>query len=159
KRRVLVLHPTTPMLEGCLAHDLTPALGTARDVRRWVHLSPRPFHLGVDTGMNRGGVWWEEVAALASDIGDAPGLEGALTHFHSAEKDEKSAREQWQRFQQATGTLARRPKLLHAANSAAALSLPELAADMVRPGIFLYGGVVGAHQPKPVVTWKARICR
>jgi alanine racemase len=158
-RAILVVQPTTTMLEQCALLGLTPALGTIEDVGRWLSLTKLPFHVGVDTGMNRGGIWWEEFAREARVFEDAPGFEGLMTHFHSAERDPASVREQWDRFQRARGALGRRPKLLHAANSAAALGHPEVAADLVRPGIFLYGGAAGTLRPKPVVTWRARISR
>ncbi|MFI5279096.1 MAG: alanine racemase [Gemmatimonadales bacterium] len=158
-RAILVVQPQATMLQHCADLGLTPALGTIEDVRRWLALTKLPFHVGVDTGMNRGGIWWEDLAREAGAFADAPGLEGLMTHFHSADKDPASVREQWDRFQRALGALGRRPKLLHAANSAAALGHPGVAADLVRPGIFLYGGAAGTHRPKPVVTWRARIAR
>ena len=46
---------------------------------------------------------------------------------------------------------------MHAANSAAALTYPDTIGDLARPGIFLYGGRAGAHRPRPVVEWRARV--
>lgn len=158
-RRILVFQPA-PSLDACLRHELTPVLDSVSLVRDWQALSgSRAFHLHVDTGMNREGIWWEEFTAAAATVGDSPGLEGACTHFHTAEHDPASVREQWGRFQTAVAALPRRPALLHAANSAAALEHPETAADLVRPGIFLYGGAVGEHRPRPVVRWQARVVR
>ena len=158
-RPILVVQPTSPMLADCAALGLVPAFGTAGDVRRWLAMTSLPFHVGVDTGMNRGGIWWEEFASAAPAFADAPGFEGLLTHFHSADRDPASVTEQWRRFQVALRALPKRPRLVHAANSAAALGHPEVAADLVRPGIFLYGGAVGRFTPQPVVTWRARVCR
>jgi alanine racemase len=107
--------------------------------------------------MGRGGIWWEAFAERSREFSDAAGLEGVFTHFHSAESDPASVKAQWQRFQGALASLPRRPALVHAANSAAALGFPEVAADVVRPGIFLYGGMAGVHRPRPVVTWRARV--
>jgi alanine racemase len=158
-RPVLVLQPTDRMLEDCAALGLTPAFGNAVEVRRWIGMTALPFHVGVDTGMNRGGIPWQAFAAEAPSFAQAPGFEGLLTHFHSAERDAGSVREQWGRFQAALAALPRRPALVHAANSAAALDHPEVAADLVRPGIYLYGGAVAAHRPRPVVTWRSRVVR
>jgi len=158
-RPVMVVQPTLSMLPACARLGLTPVLGGVREVRSWLGLGTLPFHLGVDTGMNRGGIWWEAFAAESAEFRDAPGFEGAATHFHSADTDPASVREQWGRFESALATLPRRPQLVHAANSAAALSHPEVAGDLVRPGIFLYGGRAGPHRPQPVVTWRARVCR
>src|SRR6266702_4762574 len=51
------------------------------------------------------------------------------------------------------------PALLHVANSAAALSGRRFAFDLVRPGVFLYGGSPGAGfpEPRPVVSVRARV--
>ena len=52
-----------------------------------------------------------------------------------------------------------RPPLVHAANSAGALRGKLFAADLVRPGIYLYGGAAGEQgpPPRPVATLKCRI--
>jgi alanine racemase len=158
-RPILVVQPSAPMLEACARHGLTPGLGSVDEVRRWRSLAPgRAFHLQVDTGMNRGGIWWEELRETAGELA-GPGLEGAFTHFHSAERDAHSVQDQWERFGAALAALPARPQLVHAANSAAALVHPETAADLVRPGIFLYGGAVGAFEPRPAAAWRARVLR
>jgi alanine racemase len=56
-------------------------------------------------------------------------------------------------------SLPRRPTLLHVANSAAALRGKQFAFDLVRPGIFLYGGAPAEHltRPRPVVSVRARV--
>jgi len=53
--------------------------------------------------------------------------------------------------------LPQRPSLVHAANSAAAMQGARFAGDLVRPGIFLYGGAVGGHVPQPVVKLRTRV--
>ena len=158
-RAILVLQPTAAMLEPCAALGLTPALGSAADAARWLGLTTLPFHIVVDTGMNRAGIRWDAFAQATSAFAAAPGFEGLMTHFHSAERDAASVREQWGRFQAALASLPRRPAVVHAANSAAALGFPEVAGDLVRPGLFLYGGAVGEHRPRPVVAWRARTRR
>src|SRR5439155_23999680 len=63
------------------------------------------------------------------------------------------------RVGRAVAQLVRRPGLLHVANSAAALSGRQFAFDLVRPGVFLYGGSPGAGfpEPRPVVSVRARV--
>jgi alanine racemase len=158
-RPVVVVQPTLPMLETCARAGLTPALGSDAEVRAWRALGDLPFHVSVDTGMNRGGIAWEAFTAAVPGFADAPGFEGLMTHFHSAWDDPASVREQWARFQAVLGALPRRPAVVHAANSVAALGYPEVACDVVRPGIFLYGGRAGTQVPQPVVQWKARVAR
>ena len=157
-RRVVVMGPQTAALELVACHDLTPALGSLEQVDAWLALAPgRPFHVEVDTGMARWGLCWDSFGAAAERFREAPGFEGVFTHFHSAGEHPASVTEQWDRFQAAIASLPRRPPLVHAANSTAALDFPETAGDLVRPGIFLYGGRAGQHAPRPVVRWRARV--
>jgi len=106
------------------------------------------IHVKIDTGMGRLGVWAEqidEILTLLQEIVALPGieLEGIYTHFAMADaQDLTHARMQLARFQdvlRVVETQHLRPPLVHAANSAATLSLPEAHFDMVRPGIALYG--------------------
>ncbi len=159
RRPIIVFSPVTAALPVAAEHDLIPALGGVTHVRAWRALAEgKPFHVQVDTGIGRAGIWWQAFAENAREFQDAPGFEGVFTHFHSAEDDNPaSVREQWGRFQEAVRPLPRRPRLVHAANSGAALNHPETAADLVRPGIFLYGGRVGDAVPRPVVSWRARV--
>jgi len=157
-RPVLVFAPTAGALEAAAAQRLTPALGCVAQVERWLQVAPgMPFHVEVDTGMARAGIHWSELGAVAARFQDQPAFEGVFTHFHSADGDAASVRVQRERFRSALGALARRPSLMHAANSAAALSAPAEGEDLIRPGIFLYGGAVPGYQPEPVVQWRARV--
>jgi alanine racemase len=94
---------------------------------------------------------------LRVSLENAAGWEGAFTHFLDAESDGAGTERQWNRFQETLNSLPRRPALVHAANSAAALGGKGYAGDLVRPGIFLYGGAVGSAQPRPVAALRARV--
>ena len=158
-RPVLVFMPARAQLfDDYDRYQLTPALGDAGSILEWTTRGDRPFHIEIDTGMGRAGVRWDEVDELGAAI-DTPSFEGCYTHFHSAERDDGTAVQQVERFLGAVRRLPRRPTLLHAANSAAALRGQKFAFDMVRPGIFLYGGLaaVGLEQPRPVVSIRARV--
>ncbi|MFN2570739.1 MAG: alanine racemase [Gemmatimonadales bacterium] len=139
-------------------HQLTPALGDAGSILEWTTRGERPFHVEIDTGMGRAGARWDEVDELGEAL-DTPSFEGCYTHFHSAERNDGSAEAQVERFLEGVRRLPRKPALLHAANSAAALRGAQFAFDMVRPGIFLYGGSAaeGLEQPRPVVSIRARV--
>ena len=162
-RPVLVASPLTPeALEPVLEHGFRPAIGDPAMLQSWIARSDDPFHLEIDTGMARAGIRWDDEAALreaARLLGSAPGWEGVFTHFHSADSDPGSVTAQWGRFQSVVSALPRRPSLVHAANSAAALRGQEYAADLARPGIFLYGGTAGASAPapRPVASLRARV--
>jgi alanine racemase len=105
-------------------------------------------HVKIDTGMARLGIRAEqidEIIELIREINHLPGLEmeGIYTHFATADDGDQSyARLQLARFEQILRTLEAqrlRPPIVHAANSAATLSLPESHYDLVRPGIAIYG--------------------
>jgi len=162
-RPVLV---ASPLLAGAidahLAHDLRPAIGDLASLATWCRQGARPFHVEIDTGMSRAGFRWDDAAALAaaaSLLQEAPAWEGLFTHFHSADTDPGSAAVQWDRLQGVLAALPRRPALVHAANSSAALQGRRFAGDLIRPGIFLYGGAAGATapSPNPVATLRARV--
>jgi alanine racemase len=160
-RPILVLSPMLPdAVEAHLAHDLRPSIGDPLALEVWRGRSDRPFHLELDTGMARAGIRWSDREALdaaAHRLNDAPGWEGIFTHFHSADSNPPSAAVQWERFQGVLARLPRRPPLVHAANSAGALCGRAYAADLIRPGIFLYGGEAGATPPQPVAALHARV--
>ncbi|MEN9938142.1 MAG: hypothetical protein RLZZ387_4721, partial [Chloroflexota bacterium] len=117
---------------------------------------PVRAHVKVDTGMARLGLAPEEAAPFLRSLrglGDGLVVEGLYTHFATADSaDESFAREQLRRFR---ATLAEveaaglRPPIVHAANSAGLLRLPEARLDMVRPGIALYGLRPSAETPLP----------
>jgi alanine racemase len=124
--------------------------------------APRPFHLEIDTGMSRAGIRWDDHAALqraSALLADAPGWEGVFSHFHSAESDAGATDLQWDRFLDALHWFPRRPEFVHIANSAGALRNKAFAGDLVRPGIYLYGGSVGEWAPAPraVAKLQARV--
>lgn len=160
-RPILVCTPCPPSWMPAMLRDaLTPLLANTDALRAWLQLAGgRAFHVGVDTGMARGGFSLADRAAwdeLRGVLAGSAGFEGVCTHFHSADEDPASIMIQWRDFQQAVGAIGR-PSLVHAANSAAALRSAEVAGDLVRPGIFLYGGAAGEHVPEPVASFRARV--
>jgi alanine racemase len=160
-RPLLVATPLLPQwIERYLQLDLRPAIGDPAALQAWVARTEHPFHLEIDTGMSRAGVRWDDRVALGQVAGilkTARGWEGVFTHFLDAETDDEGTALQWRRFQQVLEAFHRRPSLIHAANSAAALQGTRYAADLVRPGIFLYGGAAGREIPQPVAALRARV--
>jgi alanine racemase len=105
-------------------------------------------HVKIDTGMGRLGMRAEqldEIITLIRTIKSLPGLvlEGLYTHFAMADAaDQTYTQMQLQRLHTILYHLEQqglRPPIVHAANSAATLALPETHFDMVRPGIAIYG--------------------
>lgn len=161
-RPIVVFTPLAPWtVDACLAAEARPAIGDLAALDAWrARAGGRPFHVELDTGMGRAGFRADEPAlldALAQRLAGADGLEGLFTHFHSADHDRASVAAQLARFDAARRRLPRAP-LVHAANSAAALRHPEAAFDLVRPGIFVYGGDAGAAvAPRAVARVRARV--
>ena len=160
-RPLLMVTPLLPQwIEACLQLDLRPTIGDPLALQAWTARSERPFHIEIDTGMSRAGVRWDDrvsLDAMRNPLGQAAGWEGVFTHFLAAESDADITIRQWDRFQEVLESLPRRPPLVHAANSAGALRGRVFAADLVRPGIFLYGGWAGKPEPRPVAALRARV--
>jgi len=168
---IVIVSPLPPgAYDGAVARTLTPTLSDMDALDRLAASVERvggqaSFHIEVDTGMGRSGFDWRRVAewgpALSERLTDRLVWEGSYTHFHSADVDgDDSTQEQWQRFREVLEALpGGGPGLVHACNGAAALRYPSLAADAVRPGIFLYGGGVGAGvaPPEEVVRLRAAV--
>jgi alanine racemase len=152
-RRILVLTPAWREQRDAYAeNDLRAALEDPDVAARW----GLPFHVEIDTGMGRCGTRWDDVGRLVA-LGTA-GPEGAYTHFFAADEGPETVRQQWRRFQEALSAMGHRPSILHAANSAGAWRLQEHL-DLVRPGVFLYGGehAPDLPAPRPVVTVRAPV--
>ena len=98
-------------------------------------------HLDVDTGMNRGGIRYTEAADFLKWLTSLEGIEieGIFTHFATADESDKSdVYLQLERFRSVLSNLSKinlRPPIVHAVNSAAALTLPDAHFDAVRVGL------------------------
>lgn len=152
----------TPLLVGdfdvAVRARLTPTLGTRDSILQWSE-TERPWHLSIDTGMNRAGVPWDQVASLR-DVLATHRPEGVFTHFHSAEKNDATRQQQEERFLAAIESIPVRPALLHAENSPAVEHGGPSRWSVVRPGVFLYGvssGNAPAILPRPVASLRARV--
>ena len=144
----------SPLLEseidGAIEHGLEPTLpslefaralsGAARAVGKAVRV-----HVEVDTGMGRTGVDATEAIDFLEAVDALPGLRvgSVYTHFPDADADDLHfARQQVARFHEVLAALDAKgltPPLVHAANSAGTLRLPEGRLSLVRPGLAAYG--------------------
>ncbi len=135
-------------------------------------------HLKIDTGMERAGVRWYEAEPFLEHSLRCPHLdiEGIYTHFANSETLEPPEMPKKYGFSYASTQLERfnevlrfyekrglpRPRLVHTANSAAILNLPESYFDMVRPGVMFYGiypdpEVLHTVAISPAATWKSQV--
>jgi alanine racemase len=103
------------------------------------------IHIEVDSGMNRQGLYPEEVPAFVDEIRSLPGLkiEGLFTHFATSDwADLTYVHQQVNRFTDVISVLHEKGvdiPIIHSANSAAAMRLRDTHFNAIRPGIALYG--------------------
>lgn len=105
-------------------------------------------HVKIDTGMHRMGVQPSELDAVLDAVIACPNLvlEGLYTHFPVADSDHPDDRDycnqQIDIFHRLVDGAAARgvtPPLIHLANSAASVALPDSRASMIRLGLLAYG--------------------
>lgn len=164
RRPVLVLFPVSACLdnhgasalEELIAEDMTltlvstseiaPTSSAARKAGR-----PAKVHVKIDSGMGRSGVHSGAAPALVTELRSTSFVEltGLYTHFAIAEEADKTfTLDQCNRFLASVDSSAgRRGLTLHAANSAAAIDIPDTHLDMVRTGLAIYG-----YQPSESMT-------
>lgn len=172
---LILFSPLPDFAEEIIAHNLTPAVDNftlAQNLNKVVEdgksqsqqtsTEKVKVHIDVNTGMNRCGVRYTEAAGFLKKIKTLPHLEieGIFTHFATADEADKSfAHLQLERFSFVLASIPNIP-MTHAANSPAALAIPESHFDAVRPGLSLYGIYPGHEKPiqlQPALTWKARV--
>lgn len=155
RKRILILTGFWPGEEKRLIENhLTPSVTRVEDVLRLERAAKKyargkarrfPFHLKINTGMNRLGISPSEIDAFAGALSGCKHieLEGTFTHLASSE-DLLSAQSESQEkvFRSCLDRLRARgilPGIVHMANSGAICARPTTWFDMVRPGAILYG--------------------
>jgi len=146
--------------------------GQLRAVARAARAAGRPATVSVkvDTGLNRNGVSDIEYPRLLGLLRDLVAertvhLRAVFSHLAQADTPQHPANDmQRERFLDAVAVakeFSLQPELVHLANSAAALTRPDLAFDMVRPGIALYGlsptPEISDFGLRPAMTFQARV--
>lgn len=128
------------------------------------------IHLAFDSGMGRIGFReGEESLKVAAEISKLPNIEiaGVFSHFASADETDKAYTQmqlaKFQKFVVDLENLGIKPEIIHTANSAAIMDMPETHCNMVRAGIIMYGCypseevVKSKIDLKPVMSFKAKI--
>jgi alanine racemase len=173
---ILVMGYTPPSGAGMVvAWGLTPSVTTpefaqALSAQASANGKRIPFHVKVDTGMSRYGLMPPEVVPFLQAVGGLPGLslEGLFTHFATADSaDPAGALAQLAVFQRALAAAREAgfsPPVVHAANSAASMRLPQAHFNAVRPGVALYGLQPSAEwtapfEIQPVLSLKSLVAR
>ena len=147
---LLMEQPPAPSIPLVLGYHITPtaydpAFAVAYAEAADLHGMKAPYHLLLDTGMNRLGVRYDQALEFLYQVNfhRALQLEGVFTHFATADCPETlEFRIQSDRFADAIDTIRGAhfdPGIVHCANSAAIYRYPDVHYDMVRLGISLYG--------------------
>ncbi len=152
QKPVLVLGASFPESYGLLAKEEVRAtvfsLRQAEEMERYASGTGQKMtiHIKVDTGLSRLGFQvTKEAADEIAQISAMPHIviEGMFTHFAKADaKDKTMAKAQLQKFLHMEEMLLERgvkAPILHCANSAAIIDMPNANMDVVRAGISLYG--------------------
>ncbi|MGE7622341.1 alanine racemase [Viridibacillus sp. NPDC096237] len=104
---------------------------------------PLKLHIKVDSGMGRIGVRKQtELTALynAIEANEHFLIDGIFTHFATAdEEDARQYNEQLAKFNSYVTSLREKPRLVHAANTAATLNKENAQFNAVRFGVSMYG--------------------
>ncbi|MHA6259826.1 alanine racemase [Sporosarcina sp. CAU 1771] len=108
------------------------------------NVKPLKIHVKIDSGMGRIGFRdIHELQLLTSAISGHSSsvlMEGIFTHFSCADEESRFTTDlQYKVFMEFVNSLPEKPRLIHAANTAAASLYPEYGLDAVRIGIGLYG--------------------
>jgi alanine racemase len=140
-------------VEALIENELTPVVYSADQMERIASTlrfvrgdaGRQAVHLKVDTGMGRLGVREAELPALLATLRANPSLrlDGLMTHLACADSTDLAVTaKQLADFERVTALVRQagfKPRVRHAANSAAMLRLPEAQLDLVRPGIAIFG--------------------
>lgn len=162
-------------VEGCVYYDGIPMVNSLQIASRLNDEALKQkkrlkIHVKIDTGMSRVGVMPREAVEFVKNLTkfDSLEVEGLLTHFATADKpDSAYTARQAKKFNEVCSMLQSeglRPPVIHAANSATTILLPQYRHDMVRIGIMTYGlhpceATKDKIDLKPALGLKARVSR
>lgn len=138
---------TAPLL---LAYKVTPSVYTPEFAIAYAETADAfgltaPYHLAVNTGMNRIGVRYDQVLEFMMQIGFHRALElnGVFTNFATAGSSElMDFQIQAKHFIEAVSAMRSAgidPGIVHCANTVAAARFGDIQFDMVRLGVSMYG--------------------
>ena len=173
---ILVLGYTPDdLFEDALSNNITLTIYTYEQAYSLNEVAKRlnknaNIHIKVESGMNRLGlITTSENADKVKDIYELSNIniEGIFTHFARAdEKNKSTTHMQAKAFLYFVELLKQRGiniPIVHAANSATIIDMPEYTFDMVRPGIILLGFYPSDEVDKenlriePCITLKAKL--
>ena len=155
--------------DACIEYNLTPVIYDYNSAKKLNTRARKvglevPVHIKIDTGMGRVGIMPDNAFRDIVNISALPHikLEGIMSHFSEADlQDKKFAIHQQDIFNKLIRELKKSGitfTLIHMANSAAVLTMPDTHFNTVRPGIMLYGyGCCERESLRPIMTLKSKI--
>ncbi len=148
---ILILNPIlSEQIEDVIKHSLRVTVNNL-DIANEISIIAKRYHrnikihVEIDTGMGGAGICPDNALSFikALLLIENLNIEGVFTHFNSSEEKDKSfTYKQNKRFKEVIKQLENEKitiPLIHAANSAAILDIPDSYFNMVRPGLILYG--------------------
>jgi alanine racemase len=175
---ILVMADFLPSERPELVHfSLTPVIHSLDDIAAWdrlaaAHGKPLPYHLKIDSGMGRLGVWDSSCRIAEAIAGSkAAQLEGLMTHFASssdyASEQTDSQAALFHSLIEQLKAAGIRPKFVHLSSTIPiAYRRTEAWGNLVRPGHAIYGYVsptrgdqapANALEVQPALTWNAAV--
>lgn len=166
---ILVLGPVLPGERAAVvAAEFIPTVSNLEEIENFAELATErrfAINLKIDTGMGRAGILLESANELLNAARSYSNLEiqQISTHLPAPDSDEIFTRNQLEKFTAFTREQQKRfPETrVHSLNSGGILRFNSYAADLVRPGLMLYGASpIPEFQSEltPVCTWKAPLC-
>lgn len=170
---LVLVQPAEDVLSAAVDYDLRLTISDVSIAERVGELARRanrvvPIHCKIDTGMGRQGFSMDIAVSEMMHLTRIShiDIEGVCTHFPIAENArDPFTGNQVRQFRQVLKQIEKEGipyEMTHAANSAAIVSHPSAALDMVRPGLMTYGvwptDTPPAESPlKPVLRWETQV--
>ena len=152
KTPILVLHPQIQNFDQLAANCLEPSIYNFKTLKAFItHASENalheyPIHLKFNTGLNRLGLWHNDIDLILKTISasNAVKIKSVLSHLAASEDHEERnfTLHQLKQFANIKAEISQKlsyKPLFHTLNTSGVINYPEAQYDMVRIGIGLYG--------------------
>ena len=152
KLPILVLHPQIANFGTLIDRCLEPSLYSPRILNAFIKEAEArnqrdyPVHIKINTGLNRLGLWANDLALVVSQLSKTSALKVTSIFSHLAASEDLKERDFTQNqivnFCNTVKTLSEAlncQPMLHLCNTSGVINYPEAHFDMVRCGIGLYG--------------------
>lgn len=152
KTPILVLHPQIQNFEALVTHRLEPSIYNFKILRAFLKFSDEkllmnyPIHLKFNTGLNRLGLWHNDIPLILSEVKASDHIRIASIFSHLAASEDINERDftigQINDFAAIVKHIYQHldyEPMIHVLNTSGVINYPQAQFDMVRIGIGLYG--------------------